>query len=135
MIDITTLGVTKASDKAIEILVRDSLGEDYYPEIDTGLDWQEFMDTSYSGEFEGLTAKVEAEYGGEGCGEQYWMVVSLSDGKTIRYFRKDGYYASYDGGTLDGEVYEVKPVTREVIFYETEKEAAKKKTGLKEGNA
>jgi hypothetical protein len=53
-----------------------------------------------------------------GEGDRYYLVVSVSDGNTIRYFRKDGYYASYDGGYLDGEVQEVSPVERVVVYYE-----------------
>jgi hypothetical protein len=67
---------------------------------------------------DGLTADRVAEYGGEGDGDQYWVVISISDGTTTRYFRKDGYYASYDGGYLDGDTREVKPAERLVVFYE-----------------
>jgi hypothetical protein len=66
----------------------------------------------------GLTAERVAEYGGEGDGDQYWVVISISDGLTTRHFRKDGYYASYDGGYLDGDTSEVKPVEKLVTFYE-----------------
>ncbi len=34
------------------------------------------------------------------------------------YIRMDGYYASYDGSEWDGEFHEVKPVVKEVTFYE-----------------
>lgn len=64
------------------------------------------------------TAERVAEHGGEGEGDQYWVVVSISDGLTTRYFRKDGWYASYDGGYLDGDTTEVKPQERLVTFYE-----------------
>lgn len=72
------------------------------------------------GEFsrDGYTAERVAEHGGEGEGDQYWVVVSISDGVTTRYFRKDGWYASYDGGYLDGETLEVKPVEKVVVHYE-----------------
>lgn len=86
--------------------------------LDNSHVWQEFMSTSNEGTRDNLTAKVVAEYGGEGQGDQYWMVVSISDGTTTRYFRRDGWYASYDGGTLDGETYEVKPQERLITFYE-----------------
>ena len=80
--------------------------------------WQEAKYEGSEETFENLTAKVAKEYGGEGQGDQYWMVVSLSDGETTRYFRKDGYYASYDGGTLDGETHEVFPAENTVVVYE-----------------
>jgi hypothetical protein len=44
-------------------------------------------------------------YGGEGQGDDYWVVFQAGD----QYFRVNGYYASYDGGELDGEVEEVEP--------------------------
>lgn len=64
------------------------------------------------------SAKVVAEYGGEGDGDQYWMVVSISDGLTTRYFRRDGWYASYDAGYLDGDTTEVRPAEKTVVVYE-----------------
>lgn len=62
-----------------------------------------------------------AEYGGEGKGDEYWVVVKVTgmeDGTGDRYFRMDGYYASYSGGTFDGEMTEVTPKERLVTFYE-----------------
>lgn len=44
-------------------------------------------------------------YGGEGQGDDYWVVFKL--GK--QHFRVDGWYSSYEGGELDGEPYEVTP--------------------------
>lgn len=48
-------------------------------------------------------------YGGEGQGDQYWYVFKLiyTDGAE-RFFKVDGYYASYSGGYYD-EMYEVFP--------------------------
>lgn len=62
---------------------------------------------------------VESNYGGEGDGDQYWIVfrVELPDGRT-RYVRVDGWYQSYSGGEYDGDPYEVFPVQRQVTFYE-----------------
>jgi hypothetical protein len=67
---------------------------------------------------DGFTAKVEDQYGGEGQGEQHWVVISVSDGETTRYFRKDGWYASYDGGYLDGDTSEVTPREKTIVVYE-----------------
>ncbi|OKI54557.1 hypothetical protein [Micromonospora sp. CB01531] len=60
-----------------------------------------------------------ADYGGEGQGEQYWVVVKVKahDG-TERYFRRDGWYQSYSGGELDGPTVEVKPTQKTVTVYE-----------------
>ncbi len=80
--------------------------------------WQEAKYNGGKYTRDGLTAERVAEYGGEGDGDQYWVVISLSDGLTTRHFRKDGWYASYDGGYLDGDTSEVKPVEKTVVFYE-----------------
>jgi hypothetical protein len=101
----------------------DSVREDYFSteemkNYDETAIWQNLHSEGKSGTRDGWTGEVVSSYGGEGQGDQYWMVVSVSDGETTRYFRKDGWYASYDGGYLDGDTYEVKPVERLVKFYE-----------------
>lgn len=80
--------------------------------------WEQIKHEGREGKHEGFTANRVAEYGGEGQGDDYWVVISISDGLTSRYFRMDGYYASYSGGELDGEISEVTPVDRVVTFYE-----------------
>lgn len=57
-------------------------------------------------------------YGGEGKGDEYWVVFSLMEGDVTRYFRKDGWYQSYSGGELDGELTEVNPVAKVVTVWE-----------------
>jgi len=54
------------------------------------------------------------EYGGEGKGDDYWVVFKIGE----QYFRVDGWYASYDGGELDGEPYEVSPKEQTITTYE-----------------
>jgi hypothetical protein len=142
------MSVSEASAKVFEVLARDAYadaqkGSKYsepykgtfeeflaYSYLDpyNGLDevdlnddsvWQEYHGfDSKEATYEGWTAKVVQSYGGEGEGDQYWMVVSISDGETTRYFRKDGWYASYDGGYLDGDIHEVQPKEKLVTFYE-----------------
>jgi hypothetical protein len=102
-----------------EYLFAEYDAESFEDLADNGSAWREAKYESSEETFENLTAKVVSEYGGEGQGDQYWMVISLSDAQSTRYFRKDGYYASYgDGGNLDGSIYEVKPAERLVTFYE-----------------
>lgn len=60
------------------------------------------------------TVTTVSEYGGEGDGDQYWVVVKVGD----RHIMKPGYYASHDGGYLDGDAYEVTPVEKVVTVYE-----------------
>lgn len=90
-------------------------GEDsYYSESG----WYHFKYEVGIGESEevpGLgTVTTVSEYGGEGDGDQYWVVVKVGD----RYIMKPGYYASHDGGYLDGDAYEVTPVEKVVTVYE-----------------
>ncbi len=60
---------------------------------------------------------VVETFGGEGEGDQYWAVIKLGD----RYFRKEGWYASHDGGYLDGDLFEVEPVEKTITVYEVKR--------------
>lgn len=42
-------------------------------------------------------------YGGEGQGDEYWVVISVTDKDTseTKFIRNNGWYASYDGGYFD----------------------------------
>lgn len=67
------------------------------------------------------TVRKVADFGGEGKGDERWMVVSVTflDG-TVKLYRKEGYYASYDGTTWD-EDFTLREVTAQekvVIFYD-----------------
>jgi hypothetical protein len=130
------MSVEEAASKALAALLTDGMekyipeGEkmsDYlsaewsYPEEDlseNGSAWHEIKMEGSTGDYDGFTAKVVAEYGGEGQGDAYWVVVSISDGETARYFRRDGWYASYDGGNLDGPTTEVAPQEKMIVVYE-----------------
>jgi hypothetical protein len=63
--------------------------------------------------------EVVKQFGGEGQGDSQYIVVKVTapDGEE-QFFRKDGYYSSYDGGEWDGDFREVKAVERTVVFYE-----------------
>lgn len=67
---------------------------------------------------DGLTYACVSDYGGEGMGETRYVVFSVTDGVDTRYFRKDGFYASYGGSTWDGEFSEVQPQERVVTVWE-----------------
>lgn len=72
----------------------------------------------------GVVSAVEFDTGGEGHGENTYMVFKVeptteTDGVNETYFyRIDGYYSSYGGSDWDGNLYEVTPVQRMVTFYE-----------------
>ncbi|MBO0676909.1 hypothetical protein JRC04_05490 [Mycolicibacterium sp. S2-37] len=62
---------------------------------------------------------VESKGGGEGSGEERWYVFSITaEDEDTRYFRINGYYASFHGSDFDGPFEEVEPVERPVIFWE-----------------
>jgi len=65
----------------------------------------------------GLVRLVD-NYGGEGQGDDYWMVISVSDGYTTRLFKMNGYHVSHDGSYYDGPFEEVKAVQKMVTVYE-----------------
>lgn len=79
--------------------------------------WSEFQDFIYGGSAElpsGLTATELERFGGEGKGDQYWVVFQIGD----KIYRVDGYYSSWEGANWDSaEPYEVKPVEVTVVKY------------------
>lgn len=103
------------------IVSRDNIGED----VSLG-DFKDALEMAK----DGVTitdlgvARLVSDYGGEGQGDAYWFVVKVTPilsaedqsdvdkGRAFepesRYFKVDGYYASYDGGYYD-TLYEVKP--------------------------
>lgn len=67
----------------------------------------------------GTAVFVEVHGGGEGDGETHWAVVKVTDAEgNVRYFRKPGWYASYDGAYLDGDTEEVRAAERVVTVWE-----------------
>lgn len=138
MTDLAALSTKEAASKALEGFAR-VWHDEYYSEMS----FEEFLESNdwptdpaeldshdrfwnylkYEADkkkdytFDGLTSKLVAEYGGEGQGDEYWVVISVSDGKTTRYFRKDGHYASYYGGELDGYTAEVQPKEKVITVY------------------
>jgi hypothetical protein len=70
----------------------------------------------------------DEETGGEGSQESIYIVFSVESydnhpfnegGK--RYFRKQGYYASYDGSNWDGDFHEVWPKQKEITVWVSKK--------------
>ena len=63
----------------------------------------------------GVVTNVYSEGGGEGSGEHVEVVLRVEPPMTdyneslVRYFRKTGYYSSYEGTVWDGAFEEVEP--------------------------
>lgn len=79
--------------------------------LEAGAGWGGFYELLYEmnqHDFEGLgTVTLLDQFGGEGQGDDYWIVFSVeSDGDT-QIFRRNGYHASFDGSYLDGPTQEV----------------------------
>lgn len=67
----------------------------------------------------GMVKVVEQEGGGEGQGEYANIVFQVvSENAEVRYFRKEGFYSSFDGIEWDGTFEEVTPVKKYITAYE-----------------
>lgn len=68
----------------------------------------------------GLVETVDDHGGGEGNGDETWVVVQVTDVETgdVTYYRKNGYYSSFDGTDWDGSFTEVTPSERTITVYE-----------------
>lgn len=100
---------------------------------ETDTSWNSFCeavlykyDARYSSAFAELesryiTVEEVDNYGGEGLGDEYWIVFRLTKGEETMLLRVDGYYASYAGGEYHGPPYEVEPVEVTVTEYRSKK--------------
>lgn len=66
----------------------------------------------------GILSKEAFDTGGEGHGENVYMVFRLVNDDGTFFFKKDGYYASHYGTDWDGPFSQVTPVQKMVTFYE-----------------
>jgi hypothetical protein len=64
----------------------------------------------------GRVTVVHTDGGSEGDGEAAFLVIRTEE--TGQLFRVDGYYQSYDGLTIDGNLYEVQEKEKTVKVYE-----------------
>lgn len=103
---------TQLSDKIVEEFQGSSFAG-IAGEFQEALGWR--TDDSY--DLEGLTLSLVDQHGGEGEGDEYYVVFYAKE--TNQYFRFDGTYSSWDGRDYDSShLYEVRPVDRVVTFYE-----------------
>lgn len=60
-----------------------------------------------------------ANHGGEGQGDEAWVVISVTDSfGDVKLYRKDGYYRSYEGAGFDTPLRQVQPKEKTVTVYE-----------------
>ena len=122
------------TNKAIEVLTDGSMSEELWLCLHDNYVYSETVDKlneARPGESEadifaldsnddlvidGAVVKTVDSYGGEGQGDDFWVVVSVEkEGEVTRYVKNVGWYASYDGGYFDStkgtEVFPFKKVT------------------------
>lgn len=79
---------------------------------DEDFDYYELEEDSVELPNIGKTEAID-NYGGEGQGDERWIVFKVGD----QLFRLNGYYSSYDGSTWDGGVEEVEAYEKTVTDY------------------
>lgn len=93
--------------------------EEYFDRDDAEFD--SFYEIKYGsgGHVPGLgEVKYVDDYGGEGQGDDYWVVFSVTGHDVTRHFRMEGWYQSYAGGEFDGDLKEVTPKEKVVTVWE-----------------
>ena len=103
------------SNKAMEVLTDGSVGEDFwrdafYNELceevaeelteSTGVNF-EMDDDGETLVIDGAAVRFVDNFGGEGQGNDFWVVLSVEKDGAVRYVKNDGWYTSYSGGNFD----------------------------------
>lgn len=107
--------------KASELvqLIRESefsdLWDETFEELSDNPEWQSDLQKDLA--LNGVTLANVDSYGGEGKGEEYWVVFSATRGDEVTHFKLDGWYASYDGRSFDDTYgfYEVEQIPVQVM--------------------
>lgn len=77
--------------------------------------WEEIWSSEWIDLKDFKVRRVDS-YGGEGQGDDYWMVLEVEFSDVVKAFELSGYYASYDGGYYEN-IKEVKPVDKVVTVW------------------
>jgi hypothetical protein len=91
-------------------------------EEDVSYETNEYRDKGWVGvDLPGFgRASLVSQHGGEGQGDDYHIVFTVTDDAgNVRTFKRNGYHASHDGSYLDGPTEEVKPVEKVVTVWES----------------
>lgn len=96
-------------------------------DVITKYEWGDYQNTlfktlaesKHSYEVEGHTFTREEQYGGEGKGDEYWVVFSVSKDDEKRFYKIPGWYSSGYGSELEPyNTFEVKPEQKTIIVWE-----------------
>lgn len=72
-----------------------------YEYVDSG--WYAWNDAPDSTFVEGLgLVSIVESFGGEGQGDDYWMIFNVITEEGSTHYKLNGYYASYSGGEYNG---------------------------------
>lgn len=98
----------------IELTIGKQAWKDIHRELFYG---EDPSDSGYEDEMlvlsqNGYVIKKEDHYGGEGKGDEYWSVFSVTRSGETKYFKIHGWYASHHGPSINGDAYD---------FFEVEK--------------
>lgn len=118
--------VSNISENSIEFLLENYLSEEW---SNSWYHWL-FEAVNFTDIGEGLQARtVFSEGGHEGAGQNVEIVVEVTQetcdrekewNPQSRFFKKLGFYASYDGCDFDGSFFEVFPQQMTITVYEKE---------------
>lgn len=105
------INACKANMSKIEVL-------DFDEDDFNGGTMEEYFQSSRIIQPKGYKIKVEDSYGGEGDGDKYWAVYSISntDTKDVQYLKFYGYYDSWNGTTWE-DFSIVEPKEETIIVY------------------
>ena len=108
-----------------QVLVLNERFEEEYAEIDED-ELEDVFSYSEAKQLPSYTIKMEESYGGEGQGDDYWFVLSITEsailGEDLKdsiYIRFNGWYSSYNGTEWDGGFSIVYPKPVEKIEWTT----------------
>lgn len=91
----------------------------YEDSLSEGGDWHVIEDYASNGyDLPIGHLRLVDSYGGEGKGDDYYMILGLTQGDVTRTFKMNGYHVSHDGSYYDGPFVEVKPRLKTITVWE-----------------
>lgn len=105
------MGIEKYLEDKIKKVTSTEVQEIFETEFDVSIEGYASNEIQYSN-YENDNYKVESEidsYGGDGQGEEYWVVSRILDKRTNESFfiKFDGYYSSWEGSDFSNNDWDV----------------------------